>query len=175
MLAHPLPDGRTAVLSRDLATTAASVDAFHPGDGESWELLAADWRRLSDGLVGSLFTPFPPVSSGARLVRTLDRQLASIAEEVTVATNNMGRAESELAEKKVVLRHRVVDIYKRGPLYTTEALLSAQSFGELVARYKYLHMLALRDRALVRRVEAQETELTALRADLARLRPGASA
>jgi murein hydrolase activator len=89
----------------------------------------------------------------ARLVRTLDRQLEAIAEEVTVATNNMARAESELAQKKVVLRQRLVDIYKRGPLYTGEALLSSRSFGELVARYKYLHMLALRDRALVRRVE----------------------
>lgn len=89
----------------------------------------------------------------ARLVRTLDRQLVSIAAEVTDASMNMARAESELGQKKVVLRHRLVSIYKRGPLYTAEALLSAQSFGELVARYKYLHMLALRDRALVRRVE----------------------
>jgi septal ring factor EnvC (AmiA/AmiB activator) len=32
-------------------------------------------------------------------------------------------------------------------------VLSARSFGELVARYKYLHLLALRDRALVNRVE----------------------
>jgi septal ring factor EnvC (AmiA/AmiB activator) len=31
--------------------------------------------------------------------------------------------------------------------------LSARSFGELVARYKYLHLLALHDRALVQRVE----------------------
>jgi septal ring factor EnvC (AmiA/AmiB activator) len=47
----------------------------------------------------------------------------------------------------------LIDIYKRGPLYTTEAMLSARSFGELVARYKYLHLLALHDRALVGRVE----------------------
>ena len=88
-----------------------------------------------------------------RLIRTLDQQLLTIASEVTDATSNMARAEAELAQKKGILRHRLVDIYKRGPLYTTEALLSAQSFGELVARYKYLHMLALRDRALVHRVE----------------------
>lgn len=89
----------------------------------------------------------------ARLVRTIDKQLETIASEVNLASNNVARAEAELNQKKVVLRHRVVDIYKRGPLYTTEALLSAQSFGDLIARYKYLHMLALRDRALVRRVE----------------------
>jgi septal ring factor EnvC (AmiA/AmiB activator) len=52
-----------------------------------------------------------------------------------------------------MLRHRLIDIYERGPLYSTEALLTAGSFGELVARYKYLHLLALRDQALVARVE----------------------
>lgn len=89
----------------------------------------------------------------ARLVSTLDRQLFSLAAEIAAATNSMVRAEAELAQKKVAVKRRVVDIYKRGPMHTAQALLSAQSFGELVARYKYLHLLALRDRALVRRVE----------------------
>jgi septal ring factor EnvC (AmiA/AmiB activator) len=89
----------------------------------------------------------------ARIVRTLDLQLAAIAAEVSLATINMARAESELSQKKVILERRLIDIYKRGPLYTAQALLSAATFGELVARYKYLHMVALRDRALVRRVE----------------------
>jgi len=88
-----------------------------------------------------------------RLVSTLDNQLLVINQDIGTATANMFHAENELAEKKLVLRQRLVDIYKRGPLFTTQALLSAESFGDLVARYKYLHMLALRDRALVRRVE----------------------
>jgi septal ring factor EnvC (AmiA/AmiB activator) len=94
----------------------------------------------------------------ARLVSTLERQLASIANEVDIANSNMVRSEAELAQKKVVLEKRLVDIYKRGPMYTAQALLSAPSFGELVARYKYLHLLALRDRALVRRVEQLRNE-----------------
>jgi septal ring factor EnvC (AmiA/AmiB activator) len=35
-----------------------------------------------------------------------------------------------------------------------QALFGAQSFGDLIARYKYLHLLTLRDQALVTRVEA---------------------
>ena len=89
----------------------------------------------------------------ARLVHTLDNQLVVINEDIGTATANMVHAENELTQKKQVLRHRVVEIYKRGPMFTAQALLSAQSFGDLVARYKYLHMLALRDRSLVRRVE----------------------
>ena len=38
--AHPLPEGRAAVLSRDLGETAASLDALHPGDGAAWTAFA---------------------------------------------------------------------------------------------------------------------------------------
>jgi len=89
----------------------------------------------------------------ARVVRALDQQLVSITIEVRHATGQLVQAQDELAIKRSMLRHRLVDIYKRGPLYSTEALLTADSFGALVARYKYLHLLALRDRALVTRVE----------------------
>jgi murein hydrolase activator len=92
-------------------------------------------------------------SATERLVAALDRQLASINSDVDDATQNMVRTEGELADKRMTLRRRLVDIYKRGPLFTAQALLSAQSFGELLARYKYLHTLALHDQALVVRVE----------------------
>ena len=95
----------------------------------------------------------------SRLVSALDRQLFTIAAEVQMATANMARAESELVQKKAALRRRLVDIYKRGPMYTPQALLSATSFGELVTRYKYLHLIALRDRSLVRRVEQLRDEV----------------
>src|SRR5687768_8190398 len=89
----------------------------------------------------------------SRAVRSLDAQLSAIGEEVQQATGDLVRAEDELAIKRSVLQRRLGDIYKRGPLYPYEALLSAHTFADLVARYKYLHLLALRDRALVRRVE----------------------
>ena len=93
------------------------------------------------------------VEASARIVRALDRQLELIGEQVTTASTNMVKAEVELDDKKAVLEKRVVDVYKRGPMFTVEAMFSARSFGELVARYKYLHDLTIRDRALVQRVE----------------------
>src|SRR6185436_1228204 len=91
--------------------------------------------------------------ASARIVRALEHQLELISDQVTAASTNMVKAEVELDEKKGVLEKRVVDVYKRGPMFTVEAMLSARSFGELVARYKYLHDLTMRDRALVIRVE----------------------
>jgi septal ring factor EnvC (AmiA/AmiB activator) len=104
----------------------------------------------------------------ARLVRSLESQLESITAEVGNTTADLVRAQDELTVKRATLRRRVVDIYKRGPLYSTEVLLSATSFGDLLARYKYLHLLALRDRALVRRVEDLRNQIGRQRANLVR-------
>jgi len=105
----------------------------------------------------------------ARLVRSLDEQLASIGEEVESTSGNLAQTEAQLTLKRDVLRRRLVDIYKRGPLHSAEVLLSAHSFGNLVARYKYLHILARRDRALVQNVESLRNDIVSQRSLLVRL------
>ncbi|MEV8038817.1 NAD(P)/FAD-dependent oxidoreductase [Streptomyces sp. NPDC086182] len=71
VLAHPLRDGRCAVLSRDLEETAASLEAFAPGDGAAWKELREVWETLWAGILDALFTPFPPVRAVARLALRL--------------------------------------------------------------------------------------------------------
>jgi septal ring factor EnvC (AmiA/AmiB activator) len=105
----------------------------------------------------------------ARLVAALDRQLAAIGAEERDASGRLARAGAELDRQQVGLRRRLVAIWKRGPLYEAEALLSAATFADLVARYKYLHELARRDRLLVRRVERLRNEVAGQRALLVRL------
>jgi septal ring factor EnvC (AmiA/AmiB activator) len=105
----------------------------------------------------------------ARLVGALNRQLLAIDDEVLDAGARLERAERELASKQVGLRRRLVEIYKRGPLWEAEAYLSAQSFADLVGRYKYLHELARRDRQLVARVEQLRNTVASQRGLLVRL------
>ncbi|MEU3254322.1 NAD(P)/FAD-dependent oxidoreductase [Streptomyces sp. NPDC006997] len=71
VLAHPLTDGTCAVLDRDPGTTAASLDAFAPGDGAAWDRLHAVWERYRADILDALFTPFPPLRAGARLALRL--------------------------------------------------------------------------------------------------------
>ena len=106
----------------------------------------------------------------ARLVHSLDGQIGALAGEVDNATAGLVMAQDELVIKRSMLQRRVREIYKRGALYSLEALLSAQSFGALVARYKYLHLVAQRDRALVRRVELLNDQISGTRTQLVRLR-----
>ncbi|MFB6775672.1 phytoene desaturase family protein [Streptomyces sp. NPDC056337] len=71
VLAHPLGDGTCAVLDRDVAVTAASLDAFAAGDGAAWERLHGVWDRYRADILDALFTPFPPVRAAARLALRL--------------------------------------------------------------------------------------------------------
>ncbi|MEO8624462.1 MAG: peptidoglycan DD-metalloendopeptidase family protein [bacterium] len=104
------------------------------------------------------------------VIQTLDRQLAAVTSDIELTSNRMAMAEGDLEHRRGTLSKRLVDIYKRGPLYSAEALLTARSFGELVARYKYLHELAVHDRALVRRVEALRDDIARQRGELVKLR-----
>ena len=105
----------------------------------------------------------------ARAVRALDSQLESIEDEVRDATTSLATAEDELGTKRAILRRRLKDVYKRGPLYNLEVLLSAESFGGLVARYKVLHALTLRDRTLVTAVERLRDQIAQQRGQMVRL------
>lgn len=69
VLAHLLPDGRAAVLNLDHTRTAASVEQFAQGDGLRWASAYREWLNLSRPLLHALFTPFPPVAPGLRIVR----------------------------------------------------------------------------------------------------------
>ena len=69
--AHLLPDDRAVVLSRDLAATAGSVDSFAAGDGAAWEALVRRWDRYGNDVLDVLFSPFPPLRAGARLLTRL--------------------------------------------------------------------------------------------------------
>jgi murein hydrolase activator len=105
----------------------------------------------------------------ARMVKSLDQQLIAINDEVASTTSELDKSEREAATKRTVLQRRLIEIYKRGPLYSAEVLFSAQSVGQLVARYKYLHLLALRDKGLVHRLDDLHDRIEAQHGQLVRL------
>ena len=120
---------------------------------EQLERRAADLQSTVHDLSEEVSNLNRRAEATSRIVKALDSQLEMINGEVVAASRDVAITRRDLAQKKTALHERLVDIYKRGPLFTTQVLLSARSFGELVARYKYLHLLTLHDRALVHRVE----------------------
>jgi murein hydrolase activator len=105
----------------------------------------------------------------ARMVKSLDQQLVAITDEVKSTSSDLQNSEREATMKRTVLQRRLIEIYKRGPLYSAEVLFSAQSVAQLVARYKYLHLLALRDKGLVHRLDELHEKIESQQVQLVRL------
>lgn len=72
VIGHPFLDGRSAILSRNLDETCASLDSFGPGQGDRWRSLFERWQQVREPTLRSLLgAPFPPVVGPLRLVKTL--------------------------------------------------------------------------------------------------------
>ena len=112
-----------------------------------------------------------------RLVNELERQMRGLGDQLLSSSQQLALAQDNLADRRAVLERRLVDIYKRGPLYTFQVLLSAESFGDLLSRYKYLYLQNRQDRSLVddigrleNRTRLQHGELVNTQEDLDRRR-----
>ncbi len=94
------------------------------------------------------------VQTTGRIVGELDLQIAKMGTQIGRKTADLLIAEDALAEKRAILQHRLIEIDKRGPLFTAQVLLGAESFGDLLSRYKYLYLISRQDRQLVKEVQA---------------------
>jgi septal ring factor EnvC (AmiA/AmiB activator) len=95
----------------------------------------------------------------ASLLRELNFQMSETERKIEETTGELLRTQDELAQKKALLDRRLRDIYKRGPVMAEEVLLTASSFADLLNRYKYLYLVALRDRRLVHDVAELQHQL----------------
>jgi len=112
-----------------------------------------------------------------RLVNELERQMRGLGDQLLSSSQQLALAQDNLADRRAVLDRRLVEIYKRGPLYTFQVLLTAESFGDLLSRYKYLYLQNRQDRSLVEdiarlgnRIRQQHGELVDVQEDLDRRR-----
>ena len=108
--------------------------------------------------------------STQRIVGEIERQIGGLSSELDRSTAELILAEDNLEDRRAVLQRRLVDIYKRGPLYTFQALLAAESFGDLLSRYKYLYLTSRQDRALVLEVETLRNRVVAQRNEILNVR-----
>ena len=99
------------------------------------------------------------LSASRSVLSEVDFQAEVTAAQVQETTAELLRTREELKENKAILHRRVRDIYKRGPLHSLQVLLGADSFADLLSRYRYLQLIATYDRALVDRVAQLESAL----------------
>ena len=117
------------------------------------------------------------ISASRSVLAEIELQHELTAQRVQRSTTELLRTRERLRESEAIHMRRLRDIYQRGPLSTVRVLLGADSFADLLNRYRYLELIARYDRALVERIteleaalEAQNRELQQSMAELGRLR-----
>ncbi len=99
------------------------------------------------------------LSASRSVLAEVEFQAEITADQVQETTAELLRTREELREGEAVLQRRLRDIYKRGALHSLRVLLGADSFADLLTRYRYLELIAAYDRALVDRVTSLEEAL----------------
>ena len=113
----------------------------------------------------------------SQAVHAIEQKIGSLGTKLEGSASALALAEDNLADRRAILLRRLTDIYKRGPLYTFQVLLTAESFGDLLARYKYLYLSSRQDRydlsefqKLTQRVRVERNDLLGLRSEYDRTR-----
>jgi murein hydrolase activator len=124
--------------------------------------LRDEMSRISarvSGIASELRNVERQVGASASVLNELDFQLEARQQQIAENTYELLTTQDRLAERRAVLHRRLRDIYKRGPLHSAEVLLTSNSFSDLLNRYRYLFVVARRDRALMAEVSHLEAQL----------------
>jgi phytoene dehydrogenase-like protein len=91
VMAHPLPDGRSVVLYRELEPTVASLEAARPGAGRAWAELVTPLLRSWELVRRTALARLPPVGPGLALALRLRRRGIELARILTGSAATLGR------------------------------------------------------------------------------------
>jgi murein hydrolase activator len=170
----PLPAQRPKPLEQQLRDNQQRLEEIRRARSDV-ERQLQDLRTRAHSIADELSNIERQKETTNRIVNELERQMTGLSGDIERTTADLVLAQDALAEKRAVLERRIVDIYKRGPLFPYQVLLAAESFGDLLSRYKYLYLVSRQDRLLANdmfklrdRIARERAVLVAARDQLAR-------
>jgi phytoene dehydrogenase-like protein len=89
--AQVLPDGKAAVLYRDLARTAYSLEALNRGDGEAWAKFAKPFLANFDAVRDTMLAGFPPLGGPLKLTSKSPLTTLNLTRLLTGTAVGLGR------------------------------------------------------------------------------------
>jgi septal ring factor EnvC (AmiA/AmiB activator) len=89
----------------------------------------------------------------------LEFQTELLTESVDKAAREHAATQAQLRQRTSDLHDRLRSIYKRGRMHSVQVILAAQSFSDLLNRYKYLNLMAIYDRMVVQEFSRLERQL----------------
>jgi len=99
------------------------------------------------------------LGSTRRRLKQLESRRQNLDQQLQVTRTDYQRSQAALARQKARLGQRLRAIYKYGAARDLEFLLSTTSFGQLLARWDFLVMIAEQDRLLISDIEEQRARV----------------
>ena len=165
------PAARAQDEERELETQRERLESLQQEIRQKREEAARLGRRESS-VIQELRRVENELGITQELVTTLEDQIVERSREIESTSEQLARAQDELAIKRQLLARRLRSIYKLGRFGNFQILLMADSFAEILGRYKYLRLVAEQDRRLFDRIERLETMIRRNRTALEDARSG---
>lgn len=145
---------------QQLRSSEAKLDSIRQEQSRLQEELQALRSRVRDAS-DELTNIARQREASASALLELDYQTSLLDESADSLSQQLASTQSQVRRRTNQLGRRLRSIYKRGPLHSVRVLLTAESFADLINRYRYLHILARRDRAMIEEVRQLERSLVA--------------
>jgi murein hydrolase activator len=161
VLSLALPSGGTAQqndIQRDLRESQLKLDSIQAERQRLQREMETLQNRVRDASRELVNIERQQEASRSALME-LDFQAELLTESVERATREHNATRSRLAQRTDDLHARLRSIYKRGRMHSVQVILAAQSFSDLLNRYKYLNLMAIYDRMVVQEFTRLEQQL----------------
>ena len=120
---------------------------------------AQDLRREEKNAMKQLNHLDREIALSKKLLAGLEEREKFLEHKIDSLSVSVVHEEAMLNYQKEKLGKRVREMYKRGPSFQWEVLISSADMQEVVRKYKFLEMMAERDAGLVHEVSTRKLEL----------------
>ena len=130
-------------------------------------------RKRAEELEGkerSVKTQIEDIEDNLRLtekfIGKLEERERQVKQDLAEAERRLSNAQVSLDQRKALLARRLRGMYKHGRYRALAALVSASSFADVMNRYKFLHLVAKRDKEIIQSVKTYRREVEFTYAEL---------
>lgn len=99
------------------------------------------------------------LGSTRRRLRVLDQKRRNLGQQLEITRVDLQRHVESLSQQRARLARRLRNLYKFGAARELEFLLSTHSFGQLLARWDFMVMVAEQDRMLLEDIEVRKGQV----------------
>lgn len=151
-------DSTQIAISRDIQQSRIRLEQIR-AERERLQGEMSSIQAQAASVSGELSNIERQLSASRSVVAEIDFQIEASTRWHDEIASELIRTREQVALVRTTLNHRLREIYKGGPLHAVRVLLGADSFGDLLLRYRYLKLISDQDRRLVSRVEELRSEL----------------